>query len=79
MTFLLLISASDDVCEADFNRFPNIWVLDAAVLYPAPHISNQRRLWGTANGAIELWKGVKQELLPAVEADEGNKLLDPTA
>jgi hypothetical protein len=67
------------VCEADFNRFPNIWQLDAAVLYTATRIANQRRFLGTANGAIELWQGVKQELLPAVETDEGNKLVGPTA
>ena len=49
MTFLLLISTSHDVCEANLNGLQNIWAFDPAILYAAPDIANQLRFLGTAN------------------------------
>jgi hypothetical protein len=78
-TLLPLISAGDEMRKTNLNGVENIGTLDAAVPYATPHIADQLRFLGTSNGAIELCQSVPQELLPTVEAHEGNKVFDPTA
>jgi hypothetical protein len=66
------------VGESNLNGFQNIRVFDAIILYAASNIADQLRFLGTANGAIQLWRRVKRELLATVEADERNELPGPT-